>query len=197
MDYTNNSARVMKFCQELGCSVPPKNTPHFTVGMYLLNLSYSLLIWNASSLVWHSTTTDTSPSTYNVISDCRWAEPSHHEQTFHTVQSEPNLIFVPAILAATVGIIHLYNNCEAGNQSDVKYRSKLNECTSITHNYHNRRKAIIALVLYWTNFMLWQLQVGWAETQSIVTCPIQWFNSINNVKSSWEFFYLPVPVAAE
>ena len=119
MDYTNNSARVMKFCQELGCSVPPKNTPHFTVGMYLLNLSYSLLIWNASSLVWHSTTTDTSPSTCNVISDCRWAVTSHHEQTFHTVQSEPNLIFVPAILAATVGTIHLYNNCEAGNQSDV------------------------------------------------------------------------------
>lgn len=30
-----------------------------TVGMYFENLSYSLLIWNASSLVWHITRTET------------------------------------------------------------------------------------------------------------------------------------------
>lgn len=34
-----------------------------TVGMYLENLSYSLLIWKASSLVWHITSTDTCSTT--------------------------------------------------------------------------------------------------------------------------------------
>ena len=32
----------------------------------LLNLSYSLLIWKASSLVWHITSTDTCPSTGSI-----------------------------------------------------------------------------------------------------------------------------------
>ena len=30
-----------------------------TAGRNLLNLSYSLLIWNANSLVWHITSTET------------------------------------------------------------------------------------------------------------------------------------------
>ncbi len=39
--------------------MPPKNTATFTVGMYLEKRSYSLLIWKASSRVWHMTSTDT------------------------------------------------------------------------------------------------------------------------------------------
>lgn len=46
---------------------PPKKTPTLMVGMYLLNRSYSLLIWNASSLVWHITKTYT---TFSVGSSC-------------------------------------------------------------------------------------------------------------------------------
>lgn len=39
--------------------IPPKKTAIFTLFMYLLNLSYSLLIWKANSLVCASTNTDT------------------------------------------------------------------------------------------------------------------------------------------
>ena len=36
---------------------PPKKTATLQLGVYLLKRSYSLLIWNASSLVWHRTNT--------------------------------------------------------------------------------------------------------------------------------------------
>ena len=38
--------------------IPPKKTAIFTLFMYLLNLSYSLLIWKASSLVCDMTSTE-------------------------------------------------------------------------------------------------------------------------------------------
>ena len=38
---------------------PPKNTATFTLLVYLLKRSYSLLIWKASSRVWHKTSTET------------------------------------------------------------------------------------------------------------------------------------------
>lgn len=40
----------------------PAHSPRrltLTLGMYLEKRSYSLLIWKASSLVWHMTSTDT------------------------------------------------------------------------------------------------------------------------------------------
>merc|ERR1719323_656550 len=55
-----------KTCSSLAIARPPKNTPTLTAGRNLLNLSYSLLIWNASSLVWHITNTETCPSTGSI-----------------------------------------------------------------------------------------------------------------------------------
>uniref|UniRef100_A0A2M4DBD7 Putative secreted protein n=1 Tax=Anopheles darlingi TaxID=43151 RepID=A0A2M4DBD7_ANODA len=47
--------------------IPPKNTATLIDGMYLQNRSYSLLIWKASSRVWHITSTY---GTLSVGSNC-------------------------------------------------------------------------------------------------------------------------------
>ena len=50
---------VLRTCSSFFTLMPPKNTPTFIVGIYFENLSYSLLIWKASSLVWQRTRTNT------------------------------------------------------------------------------------------------------------------------------------------
>ena len=48
---------LLKTSSSFWIGKPPKSTDTLTCGMCLLNLSYSLLIWNANSLVWHMTRT--------------------------------------------------------------------------------------------------------------------------------------------
>ena len=50
---------VFRTCSSFLMGMPPKNTAILTLFMYLLKRSYSLLIWKASSRVWHRTMTDT------------------------------------------------------------------------------------------------------------------------------------------
>ena len=50
---------VFRVCSSFLIGMPPKNTAILTPFMYLLKRSYSLLIWNANSLVWQRTSTET------------------------------------------------------------------------------------------------------------------------------------------
>ena len=50
---------VLSICSSFVINIPPKKTAIFTPFIYLLKRSYSLLIWNASSRVWHITRTET------------------------------------------------------------------------------------------------------------------------------------------
>lgn len=50
---------VLRTCSSFFMLMPPKKTPTLMAGMYFENRSYSLLIWNANSLVWHKTRTST------------------------------------------------------------------------------------------------------------------------------------------
>lgn len=58
-----SSVRVL---MSLAIGMPPKMTAVLIFGKYFENRSYSFLIWNASSRVWHITITATSPSTGSI-----------------------------------------------------------------------------------------------------------------------------------